>query len=390
MKFSVQKEEIARLKEFNNFIKNLSLVSPLPSTSLFEVKENKLTVYAYGTGNAAASYAKAVFDVSNDEDFLFIGQFTQILGFIEKTKSDEVSIEYDGAASIKIKGSSYRGSIQQNSIIKPTEDEIKETTGMLDTILSLESMKNAVTIPLSAEKLEKIKSLSDLTKITSTNDKIFIGSDRLTTGDSNCVVKLSNDIIDTNELFFNRNVINLIDEKSILKISTDKTWTYIEIPTLSFCCAFVPPASKWQFFSDEEISAAEPDVNDEHAIIEVKTEEFFEMLNQFDGMFDSATWKWKQIRLKHFSEQPNTMVCQYDNMATDVQTSFDFVEIENTLPEQDYMFVIPTLYFKVLKGFLTGETFKIMYNTKDVFSEHGATIVIYDDNVNIMYAKMTE
>jgi len=96
--------------------------------------------------------------------------------------------------------------------------------------------------------------------------------------------------------------------------------------------------------------------------LNIKSADFFEAIEKFEGVFDADSWKYKQLKISFDPEDKSKALLHYDNMVSEVSADLPILEVvkDNII---DGMFLFPTLHMKFLKeDLLKEETFKFNFD----------------------------
>ncbi|MCF0126073.1 MAG: hypothetical protein HUJ68_10045 [Clostridia bacterium] len=373
MQFILKKDEISRLKVFNSYLKNMNNCAALKKEQLFVVRNNKLSVYGSGSsGNITAD-----FDVDSNDTFVFTFEFSQFLNFIDKVNSDETTITFNDSKLIFT--GSNTGAKYSQVVLNTIEETAKADMAAMDDFTTSNAYNNAVTITLDDDIKETIANMSSMANLLNCNKFIKIVDDGVVTVDNVSIIKKSL-TINTNgqEFYLLRSVSPLLKDASDIKIcnlySSDEyfdTYIYLDISSLGIKLWFVEPPVDFQIPKDEEIAEMSP-TDDSASIIEINSEDFFNCIEKFEGVFDSASWKYKQIKFDFDETDTSKVLIHYDNMVSEIQDELPIANVEQNKISSS-LFLIPTLHMKYLKEDLLKEgSFKFKFDFSD---EHFITHV---------------
>jgi hypothetical protein len=96
--------------------------------------------------------------------------------------------------------------------------------------------------------------------------------------------------------------------------------------------------------------------------------DFFNSIDEFDGMFDSQSWQYKQIKFKtpkEFTESDKNIKLHFDNMVTCVDTELPIVSCCDRSPKKEFEMLLPTIHMKYIEDELKAEEVIVMKYSED-------------------------
>jgi hypothetical protein len=391
--FTINKDQIIRLKVFNDYCKKMESISPIEEDQAFLIKGNKLHVY--GKGSQAAQI-DAIFDigdskieVKNDSNSFGLS-VSNFVNFLEKTQDDEINVSVKDQL-ITIKGKNTKQVFKQTLIFNKNQKELTELENFISETLKIDEFKKPIKINIADYK-DIIMDLTTMSKFLDINQSIELNKENIRAADNLNVLKLNvakDSITSVDNIILQRDITLLFKNVDNFIISDDKKWFYFDITEYGIKILFIPKSLQWQYPADDDIKdiiPIKPLIN-----VRVGTEDFYRALDHFENIFDADSWKYKQIKFKTplgFTNDKQ-LIFHYDNMKYEVTTELNVDLIEKSDKTENFEFIIPTLHFKFLKNILEHEDyFDIIYSSKDISEPNGAGIIIKNKDVNIILAKM--
>jgi len=396
-KFTVKESCINNIKLFLDYVKKLETISAMENKQIFVINGNKLHLYATGeAGSSGAGHVETVIDITDvslDKNIPshFVMESSVLINSLEKTKSTDifVTLEKD---KIKIQGA---GKSVFSSVLfaYKTDDELKEIQDFVTDTLKTPEFKTPIEVNIADYK-DEISELAQLSKLLDIGRQVEIAPNKVSIADNLCVLSWTPvaKITDKETIHLDRDVTNFFKYIDKIQVSFNKKFYYFNIANYGIKLLFVPKTSKWAFPTSEEVSDIIPEKS-QQIELEINAEKFYDMLTEFEGMFESGSWKYKQIKVKTPKNFSNELIVHYDNMVNEVNTALPVVIKSNTDKKEDFEFIMPTLHFKNLKPFLcidSTSTFTLKYNSLDSDQPHGQGIVIENGGITITIAKMNE
>src|SRR5574344_1386453 len=321
MNFTIDKTQIPRLKIFNDYLKKLELISPLEQSQLFYVNKGKLSIYGYGSGSLGAGNIEAFFDINSEDTFYFSENVTQFIVLLEKTKSDTITVSVTDQSKLIIKGDKSK-SVFTQVVLNTSQEDFDSIVKAVSDYEKSNFYKNSIDINVSKSKdvLSRLASMSSILKDVDT----FKSYD-----------------------------------------DSGTYWQYFDIALQGIKLYFAQPEVDYETPSEGDIA----DMTDENPIkLTVSAADFFNSIDEFDGMFDSQSWQYKQIKFKtpkEFTESDKNIKLHFDNMVTCVDTELPIVSCYDRSPKKEFEMLLPTIHMKYIEDELKAEEVIVMKYSED-------------------------
>jgi hypothetical protein len=400
-KFTIKQEELARLKVFSDYLGKLKDIAPLSSLNIFYLDEtnSKLGVYAIGAeGSTGAIQQEMLLDVSNiiiDNSVTpqeFVIGIEVILTAVQKIKSGDIDFSFDvGSLNISSSSTKYKFSTKLNA--PHPEAELKEIRDFMSTQLALEEFDDTHKITLSLKDIkDNLINLSSLTKEFNLNKLISVDETSLRAAD-NFGIFLQNLTTKpiTQEIYFHRDIANLIKGLDEIIISSDKKFWYLDFAAFGIKAIFVAPTAQFVYPTDDELEGFAP--SDQSRLkLEVSAATLYSVLAEFDGLFDSQ-WTYDQIYLKtpvDFAINKE-LELSWDDKVHRVDTLLPVDIIERTDTSEDFEFIIPTRELKTLEPIFNKDSnskVTIEYSSLPIGQNHGSGTKWYNSEASLFLPKM--
>ena len=385
MNFTINRDQIARLKMLQSYIGKMEAFSPINNKQTFVISD-KLSIY--GTGNG---HIEANFDITNiklsGKDY-FGMELNKFINYLDKIKDDEINVSItNNVMNLKSKG---KLEIKETLISETkNKNEIDELVGFITTKLAEKEFKSVIEVKL--ENKELMNELASLTKFQDSNRQILIGKNYIKTADNLCITSFNTteNLTTDEEVLLDRDIISLFKNVDSFKISSDKSYYYFDIVNNNIKILFQPKSYNWTYPNETELAEIKP-IDNKKIMLKINSEKFFETIDKFDGVFDSSAWRYGQIKVNSANyKTKNQLLFHFDTLSTEIIDYLPIEIISNTDNEDDFEFVLPSIYFKYLKSSLIkNETFNIEYNSLQANENNGMAIVISNDNSITILAKM--
>lgn len=358
MQFKLKKDEINRLKVFNTYLKSCNNTAALKNDQLFVVDNNKLSVY----GSGASGHIVANFDVESTDSFKFTFEYSKFLNYIDKVNSEVTTITLMSSKLI-FTGSNTDAKYAQ-VVLNTLEEDALDDMNAIPQFETSNAYINATTIQLSEELKNTISYMCTMSGLLNANKFIKISDEGITSVDNTSIItkKLATGT-NGNEFYLLRTISPLLKDATELKICnmTDSfgsitPYIYIDIQTLGIKLWLSEPEVDYQAPSSTEVAEMSP-LEDQETSLKIKTQDFFDTIEKFDGIFDTDSWKYKQLKASFDPEDKTKVLLHYE---TTVSEASAFLPIESIEKDNiiDGIFLFPTLHMKFLKeDLLKEETF---------------------------------
>lgn len=382
--FTFSKDQISRLKTLNSYIKKLESICPLNNNQLFTINDNKLSIYGYGDGSLGAGFIEASYDIENTEPFYFVLELNRFIQLLEKTKSDSISISLNESSQLIFKGNNSDSKFSQ-VVMSLDADSVKEISSAITNYKTSIPYKSSIDFDVSDIKAS-LNSASSILGILNVNKFIKINNSGIFTADNVSVINIKTNNGISQDIYLHKNIPSLISEVNSFKICNldNEYWIYIDIPTQGIQLYFAEPPIDYQTPSEKELDDMSPKNN--YVIVNVDSNKFIETISAFDGIFDSASWRYGQI--KFIIDDENSFKLHYDNMVSCVDTILPFQKVEDTRADKKpYIFQIPTLHLKALFEEIRKNS---NLNIRFSIDENSILVVFSNENININLVKMED
>lgn len=388
--FVIKSDQITRLKAFDNIVKKINSIQPLNTNSLFHVKDNKLSIYGYGGGSFGHGAYQASFDIETNSEFNFLGPLQEFIKFIDKTKSDKINVSFnDSDSKLTIKGNSSK-SIFTTVVLSTTERESTEIVSFLESFKNGPTYANGIDIILTPEIKDSICNFCTMTGLLKTNDCIVLEDNFVKSIDNVSIIKqkFKNEIV-SKPIYLNKLAAGVIDKLSKFRYCELNNFSaiYGNIEDVGVEFFVTQPEINYQNVTAEEAAAASP-TDDCKTIVKFKSEDLLKAFEEFEGVFGTGSWIYKQVYFK-FNKETKTVTLEYDDMANQCVTDLQYEEVSSVNDDKEPFFLIPTIHFKYLKPLLTDEiTFS--FNCNEIEEEHSQAVIFENENITALLMKMSD
>jgi hypothetical protein len=388
--FVINKDQISRLKVFMDYCRKMEMISPIEDTQVFVVNGTKLNVYGKGKTSAQID---ATFDITSSSIVpktlnYFSVEVQKLINYLEKTKDEEISVQFDDS-SVTVKGMKTRPKYVQLTPTGKSQDEVDEIAAFIKDTITNEFGK-AITFDLSVYR-DTLTELANMTKLCDVNQQIQVNRESIKVADNMNIFQMTvptDAIVNKDGIYIYRDVTSLFKNVDQFDISHDHKWFYFNVATAGIQILFVPKSAEWQYPEDSDLGDFVP-LQKQRIKLEINTKEFFDVISNFDGVFDSGSWRYKQVFIKTPSNFKDELELSYDNMANQVFDTLKVKVLENTEKGKGFEFIFPTLHFNSLKSLLEKEeTFNFEYNSIEIGQANGSGTLVTNGEINCIIAKM--
>lgn len=390
--FVIGSDQITRLKAFDTITKKINAVQPLNPNCLFVIDNNKLSIYGYGGGAFGHGAYLCTFDIESSNSFSFLCPLQEFIKFLEKSKSEKINISFnDETSRITIKGSSSR-SIFSSVVLATTEKEKEEITSYISSFKGGQVYASGFEVILTDEIKEAITNFSSMTGLLKTNDCIVIEKDIIKSIDNVSIIKQKfNEEISPKVVYINKSSSGIIEKLSKFRYCELDEYSVIygNIDDVGVEFYITQPEVNYQNVTDEESSTLIP-TDESKTVIEIKSEDLLEALNEFDGVFSASSWIYKQVYFK-FDKALKTIGLEYNDMANQCFTELSYEEKESINDDGQPIFLIPTIHIKYLKSLISSsEKITMTFNLNDLGEPNSQAIIFENDKIKALLMKMSD
>jgi hypothetical protein len=374
---------------------------PLDERQLFVVDADNSKMKLYAMGKAATGGAGCLdmtVDITSQLKGVdhFVVDGIQLVNAVNKIRNDDVDVSIEKNKVVLKNPKEGRNFISLTTLIRRSDDEIKEQEAFIDDKLALPEFTASIDYILNDANRDVITTFSDMTKLLEVGDTIAVGPESIKTADNVCVAsyKIDKNSIVSEETLLPRDVSQVLKLATTMKFDADQKYLYIDFSSLGIRFIMQPKLPKWQYPSDDELREISP-ADDKRIKLAVKTSDLYATLSQFEGIFMSSQWRYGQSKfltnkagliqdreIKLHFDDTNAEVCEYLKVA-----GADILEIES----DEFEFMCPFLHVRQLESIISqSDTVTIEYNDLDQSEAYGMAIKLYTDKLHCVIAKLIE
>lgn len=214
---------------------------------------------------------------------------------------------------------------------------------------------------------------------------------------------VSGQLTDSDETFvLNKNVLDFIkpiykDTKEPLTLTysaeVDGKRNFIKVDNDKVGIRAVLDVSEMSFsFMDQaSLSAIVPDSFNEVKFTLNKVD-FEVALQKFEGFFNPATYKWKQVNVVHTNDNysNNLINLEYHDTSGQISTNIKITPVNNTSEESEFIFMIPGLILSGILDCIEEDDITISYSAVPYDEQHGMGVSITTPTMAAICVKITE
>jgi hypothetical protein len=155
-----------------------------------------------------------------------------------------------------------------------------------------------------------------------------------------------------------------------------------------------PKLLKWAYPTDQELAEISPE-DSYVSSIEIKTESFLKSLEQFEGLFQSAKWRYEQVKVAYDNAdlrgKDKEILFHFDDMATEVREYVPVESVDSSVKSLKHEFILPCIHVKKLSGIISrAPAIKLSFNDLDPSDPHGMTAILSAEKLTLVLAKLLE
>ena len=387
MIIQVNKEGRKRIETFSDYLKKVESLMPVNDKTLFHVdhENGAMLISAIANGLSGGNGVCDIkVDVTADASGSFAIDIKNLVKALKKVRSEDSKINVSQNKIVVSGQAGDKNSITLATLPPYTQKEMEEIQSYIDNELKL--FTDTIVISTSDEAKKKLNIMMELTTVLAdVNDSIEIGKEYIKAADNMNVTLMKvpvDSIVNIDGVILNRNMSQVIKHMSDLRTNKNGKF-YIGSGSIGIRLLFEPKDPRYQFPNDEEIFMISP-ADDHHRELTINTSVFMDSIERFKGMFDSAVWKYEQVKI--FTDNTDEVFLHFEDMACEVK---EFIPCTRTQTfDGDIEFIFPTLYINKVKD-LMSDTLIIRCN--DLIpegKEHDAAVVVKSGDITMITAKI--
>lgn len=171
-------------------------------------------------------------------------------------------------------------------------------------------------------------------------------------------------------------------KRNFIKIDNDKVGIRAVLDVSDMTFSFMDQAS---------LSAIIPDPLDE-VKFNINKKELELAIQKFEGLFNPATYKWKQVNVIHTAQnyEDNILNIEYHDTSGQVSTNIPIEKVSNNSSEAEFIFMIPGLILSGILDCIEEDQVTISYSAVPYDEPHGMGISISSLTMNAICVKITD
>ena len=175
---------------------------------------------------------------------------------------------------------------------------------------------------------------------------------------------------------------NVDGKRQFIKIDNDKVGirAVLDISDMSF-----------SFMDQATLSALIPESLNE-VKFNINKKELELALQKFEGLFNPATYKWKQLNVVHQNTNydEKTLNVEYHDNSGQVSTNIPIEPVNNTSEESEFIFLLPGLILAGILDCIDEDQITISYSSIPYDEQHGMGISLSTPTMDAICVKITE
>jgi len=397
----INKSEIKRLEAFASFVKSASTMAEFSEKHAFVLDEKlkKLEVYAEA---APCSGAYGLVEIRLDlveatatNLVYFILSSAAFAGAANKVSGDVVTISVDERRENRLTfAGSDRSRVSLSPNVQRDWDEIKEMTTRIEKVKN--HMKDKVVVPANHPMLADLLKLSAMAKALDHIGDVEVTADAVKAADELCIVSISRQTGLKDTMYINRDFIQIMkDAGDVVFFGNDYRQAIFDVPNKGISAYVQFGSIEYDFPTDDELRSFLPDDSD-FVTIEVATADLFKTLVAFDGIFDNASWRFKQVRIK-FDRAEITKTGEgevfYDDLKAECHQYLKMKVLEDKSALASFSFVLSTTHLTGALKSLLEENDNLILRINGLGSsaaKHNRGILLETSRARIILPKMME
>lgn len=405
-KFKIVKDDVSRLREFNDIISKLKTISPTNANQVFVIENNKLEIYAIGeAGSASAIQAEIKIDLTDlniDQTVLshFNTSLEDILRGVSILPEGDIEVSLDGSI-IRLTAPGNKTKFENKLLAPKTDQEIEDFKKFIaDLVASKMDPSTRINVDFSGI-IKNLEDLSSLSNVYGQTNSINISEDSLKMADNLGIFNQDLTIKPVSTpVRLHRHLTGILNHCTESYTSApDNTdnpqniFWYFNLGKLGIQIALAQPTTHFFFPPATDLEGFLPKP-DSKIKLEIKATDFFKVVKLFDGVFDSNTWgTYNQITVKipaDFSVNKELELNHNDTMR-EIDTVLPVNIIEQTDTTENFSFILATKQLKKIEKFFFKDENSSVYmefSSLPCGKPHGTGIKLYNDTASFITPKL--
>lgn len=215
--------------------------------------------------------------------------------------------------------------------------------------------------------------------------------------------KVSGTLTDSEETFvLNKNVLDFIkpiykDTKEPLtltysaEVDGKRQFVMIDNDKVGIRAVLDISDMSFSFMDQASLSAIIPDPLNE-VKFNLNKKELELALQKFEGLFNPATYKWKQINIVHQNTNydEKTLNMEYHDTSGQVSTNISIDPVNNTSEESEFIFMLPGLILSGILDCIEEDQITVSYSAVPYDEQHGMGISLTTPTMAAICVKITD
>lgn len=353
------------LAVLNKYVKVIAKMADVTDKQFFVVSDKKMSVYVTGR-HSILTFSVDIDGFMSDvaEPFAALNYGKFVTTALQVAGEDAISVSFeDGGSRLLLRSVTSRSKVTLSCFDSVSDAEIASVKDEYESLFREHFASDVSEVVLSKGLLDFAKISSRFMKLTEKSNAVQVLGNSVKYADNTSIISFFDNVILTSgapgPVTLHTLVLDLVlaaagkNAKSI-KYSKDGEFALFESGEADEMKFIVnlPPA-QFDFPSEDETTALVALPND-CVRIKVRRDVFLEALSAFDGIFDSALWKWSNLNFTYSNDAPNQINLSHSDSNAEAERTIEVISAENLTESADVSFVFSSDFYRNVLGF--GET----------------------------------
>ena len=413
--FTIPHESLAVLERYSKLIEK---VADVTNRQFFRVTDKRLDVYVTGRHSILTFFVDIDGFISdNDSDFVAMNykKFIATAGQIASVDALSVTVE-DGGLRLLLKSVASKSKVTLSCFDTASEAEVNSVTDEYDLIYKEYFEPGEVSVKLSSGLMEFARVSSKFMKLTTKSNAILVEGNSAKYADNTAVITYldgENLVTGADKMTVHNLVIDMIDaipseDKSVVQeVQYSKNGEFVKFESNSTdALKFIinVQAPQFDFPSKDEEATIIPEPG-KSVVVKVGRAAFLDSITLFNGIFESALWRWKSLTLAYSNDSPNQVLLSHSDSNAEAERTCELLDATNATESNDVSFVFSSEFCKSVLEFGQGlfvakngkdsavdDVITIEFSDASFDEEHGVGVVMEssDGSLRAIFSKLTD
>lgn len=413
--FTIPRESLAVMERYSKLI---TKVADVTNRQFFRVTDKKLEVYVTGR-HSVLTFTVDIDGFISDKDADFVAlnytKFITTASQIAAVDALSVTVEDDGMRLL-LKSVASKSKVTLSCFDTASEAEVESVTEEYDSLLNEHFSNGEITVKLSPGLMDFARVSSRFMKLTAKSNAVLVEGNRVKYADNTAIITFFDKedlVIGADSMTVHNLILDLVDaatasdNKAAMEVQYSRNGEFAKFESASSdALKFIinAPAPQFDFPSEDEELSIIPELG-KSVKLNVDRAAFLDSITLFNGIFDSALWKWKSLTFSYSNEAPTQIMLSHSDSNAEAERTCEVTSAVNTTDSSDVSFVFSSEFCKNVLEFgqsifianngkdsLPNDSISIEFSDAQFDEEHGLGVVMEssDGSLRAIFSKFTD